>query len=153
MVQEYADRFYVPATQRRIAMQEDNRERSLALAEWKKKVRACWPHVRFADIESGPLDGLPYGSNLEVTADLFLDKLSTGDVTVEIYYGTVDSYGRIHDGRHAPMQLEQTMNDGVHRFKGLIYCDKTGQQGFTVRVVPSHPDLAQKHETALISWA
>ena len=30
-------------------------------------------------------------------------------------------------------------------------CD--GQQGFTVRAVPTHPDLHDKHETALIVWA
>jgi len=153
MVQEYADRFYIPATQRRIAMQENNRARSKALADWKTKVRECWPRVRFADIDSGPLDGLPYGSSLEVTADLFLDKLSKDDVTVEVYYGTVDTYGRIHNGRHAPMVLDAARSDGVYRFKGSIYCDKTGQQGFTVRVMPSHPDIAQKHETALIAWA
>jgi starch phosphorylase len=153
MVQEYTDRFYVPATQRRIVLREDERARSKALAEWKKKVRACWPHVRFAAMDSGPLDGLPYGSDLEVTADLYLDKLATGDVTVEVYYGNVDSYGRIHEGRHAPMELDESLKDGVHRFKGSIYCDKTGQQGFTVRVMPNHPDLAGKHETALITWA
>ncbi|HNZ19042.1 MAG TPA: alpha-glucan family phosphorylase [Candidatus Hydrogenedentes bacterium] len=153
MVQEYTDRFYVPATQRRIVLQANQRERSKALAEWKMKVRACWPQVRIADIESGPLDGLPYGSNLEVTAGLFLDKLSTDDVVVEVYYGNVDSYGRIHDGRQAPMALQEAASDGVYRFKGSIYCDKTGQQGFTVRVMPSHPDLADKHETALITWA
>jgi len=153
MVQDYTNRFYVPATTRRIAMKADNRGRSRVLAEWKEKVRACWPHVRFTNMESGPLDGLPYGSNLEVTADLYLDKLSTDDVTVEVYYGSVDSYGRIHAGRHAPMELDEALHDGVHRFKGSIYCDKTGQQGFTVRVIPSHPDIGQKHETALITWA
>ena len=153
MVQEYTDRFYVPATKRRIAMKADDRARSRQLAEWKEKVRACWPHLRFTNMESGPLDGLPYGSNLEVTADLYLDKLSTDDVTVEVYYGSVDSYGRIHDGRHAPMELDASLNDGVYRFKGSIYCDKTGQQGFTVRAMPNHPDMGQKHETALIAWA
>ncbi|MFO7974901.1 MAG: alpha-glucan family phosphorylase [Candidatus Hydrogenedentota bacterium] len=153
MVQEYADRFYVPATKRRLALKSDKRGRSRALAEWKEKVRTCWPHVRFTNMESGAVDGLPYGSNLEVTADLYLDKLATDDVTVEVYYGSVDSYGRIHHGRHAPMELDKSLHDGVHRFKGSIYCDKTGQQGFTVRAMPNHPDMGQKHETALIAWA
>ena len=153
MVQEYADRFYVPATQRRVFMKEDDRARSKALAEWKMKVRACWSQVRFTDFDSGPLDDLPYGSNLEVSVGLHLDQLTSSDVIVEAYYGTVDSYGRIHGGRHTPMLLDETASDGVYRFKGSIYCDKTGQQGFTVRVMPSHPDLADKHETALITWA
>ncbi len=153
MVQEYADRFYVPATRRRIDMQANKRERSKKLAEWKKRVRACWPHVRFTAIENGPLNDLPYGSELEVSADVHLDRLSTDDVTVEVYYGSVDSYGRIHEGRHAQMQLDKMIHDGVYRFKGSILCDKTGQQGFTVRIMPDHPDLAHKHETALITWA
>ena len=42
------------------------------------------------------------------------------------------------------------LDKGVYRFEGAIPCMKTGRQGFTVRVLPHHPDLAGKHETTLL---
>jgi len=152
MVQEYTDRFYKAATDRRNAMKENNRERSKALAEWKEKARACWPNVKFVSTTSGPLEGLAYGSSLEVETELGLDQLTPDDVNVEIYYGGLDPYGRIVDGNSSHMELAGPAKDGIFKFKGSIVCDKTGQMGFTVRVIPMHADLAQKHETALITW-
>ena len=35
------------------------------------------------------------------------------------------------------------LGNGMHRFEGAIVCQETGQLGFTVRIIPSHPDLAE----------
>jgi starch phosphorylase len=82
-----------------------------------------------------------------------LDKLKDTDVTVEIYYGDVDPYDRITNGRVTDMKCSGKLEGGIYQFEGEIYCDKTGQQGFTVRAIPTHPDLHDKHETALVIWA
>lgn len=153
MVQEYTDRFYIPCTLRRNALRADGRSRSKALAEWKQKIRRRWGNIRVVSVESGPTEALPYGSRLDVRADVYLDELTDQDVTVEVYYGGLDPLGRIADGRYIRMDFAERLDGKVYRFTGAIHCDKTGQQGFTVRVIPSHPDLAHKHETCLISWA
>ncbi|MCC6695868.1 MAG: alpha-glucan family phosphorylase [Candidatus Hydrogenedentes bacterium] len=153
MVQEYADRFYVPCTKRRNDLRDKKRARSLALTNWKRKVLDSWGKVHFLEVESGPTEGLLYGSDLAVKADLQLDKLKDTDVTVEIYYGDVDPYNRITSGRHAEMKCTAKLDGGVFRFEGAVVCDKTGQQGFTVRAIPTHPDLHDKYEMALIAWA
>lgn len=153
MVSEYADRFYLPSTVRRNEMRADKRTRSAKLAAWKQRVRTSWEKVHFLSVESGPTESLPFGSYLPVRADLFLDKLSDGDVVVEVYHGDVDAFERITTGRTTPMRCVEKLDGSIFRFEGAILCDKTGQQGFTVRAVPSHADLAQKHETALICWA
>jgi starch phosphorylase len=153
MVQEYTERFYIPCTLRRAVLRADNRKRSLALTAWKQKVRQCWNKVHFTNLESGPRDKLPYGSSLQVTAELFLDTLTNQDLVVEIYYGDVDRNGNIPHGKTVTMECAKGLDNGVYRFEGAIPCDKTGQQGFTVRAIPSHEDLADKHETALITWA
>ncbi len=109
--------------------------------------------MHFLSVESGPTEALPYDSHLPVRADLFLDKLIDSDVVVEIYHGDVDAFGRITNGKPTPMRCVEKLDGSIFRFEGAILCDKTGQQGFTARAVPSHPDLANKHETALICWA
>ncbi|MCL4694592.1 MAG: alpha-glucan family phosphorylase [Candidatus Hydrogenedentes bacterium] len=153
MVQEYAERFYLPCTVRRNGLKDNKRARSIALTKWKMKVHSSWSKVHFLEVESGPTEGLLYSTSLPVKASLQLDKLKDTDVTVEIYYGDVDPYGRITNGRASEMKCTGKLDGGIFQFEGEIYCDKTGQQGFTVRAVPTHPDLHDKHETALIVWA
>ena len=153
MVQEYADRFYIPATVRRNNLRADNRARSNALAQWKKHVRDVWGKVSFIDTASDSTEGLEFGSRLTVRADLFVGDLSEKDVTVELYVGPVDAHGRIPRGVPVPMEFSEDAGEGVKRFTGAIDCERTGRMGYMVRVVPNHPDLAHKHETALITWA
>ena len=153
MVQEYTERFYLPCTKRREELHRDGRARAKALAAWKQHIRHNWDKVRVVGTESGPTEGLPYGSSLQVTAEVVLGKLSTSDVTVEIYYGDTNGSDHVVDGKTMTMEFAKRLQDGVYRYEGAITCDKTGLQGFTVRVIPYHEDLAQKHETALVTWA
>jgi len=96
---------------------------------------------------------LLFGAALSVYAVLGFGKLTEKDVIVEVYYGDVDAHGRIQNGKSAPMRSAGIIEGGLCRFAGEVPCDKTGEQGFQIRVIPSHPDLAQKHEMALITWA
>lgn len=153
MVQEYTDRCYIPSGQRRNVMRADGRKRSRALAAWKQRINALWPQVSINRVESGPSENLPVGTNLSVTAELHLGELTSTDVTVEVYYGQLNAEGQIVDGVSSEMTYVAGDKSAAPRFEGSIKCDRTGQLGFTVRVIPSHEDLAQKHETTLITWA
>lgn len=153
MVQEYTDRCYIPAGQRRNTLRADGRKRSRALAAWKQRVNALWPQVSITRVESGPSENLPVGTNLAVTAEVHLGELTSADVTVEVYYGELNAESQIVDGVSGEMRYMAGDKNTPPRFEGSIKCDRTGQLGFTVRVIPSHDDLAQKHETMLITWA
>ena len=153
MVQEYADRSYIPCSIRKLELKQNNRQRARALAHWKELVYANWGQVHFVNIESGPTEGLAVGTSLQVTAEVFLGQLGSSDVMVEIFYGDLDPFGQIPVGRSVEMICTKELGNGVYRFEGAIVCRETGQQGFTVRVIPSHPDLWQKHEMALVTWA
>ncbi|MCC6145548.1 MAG: alpha-glucan phosphorylase, partial [Candidatus Hydrogenedentes bacterium] len=153
MVQEYADTFYMPSSIRKTKLKENKRRRALALADWKDKIRDNWSHVAVTKVESGPRDNLLYGSQLHVKAQLNLGALDSGDVVVEIYYGNLNPAGQIPIGQAVEMKCAERITEGVYRFEGDLTCATTGQQGFTVRVIPSHPDLAEKQEMALIKWA
>ena len=45
----------------------------------------------------------------------------------------------IVDAAASPMDL--VSGSGPYRYEGTFTCDRPGRYGFTVRVVPSHPDL------------
>lgn len=153
MVQEYCDRFYIPCATRKLALIKNDRKRALSLAAWKQGIRQHWGAVRVNRVESGPTEGLPVGANLQVTAEIHLAGLTPSDVLAEVYYGTLDTQGNVQDGELAPLSCAKDLGNGNYRFEGAIHCEKTGQQAFTVRVIPNHPDLFQKQEMALITWA
>lgn len=152
MVQEYTDRFYLPATVRRNELRANNRDRSNALADWKDAVNKAWSKLKIEAMASGPTDGLAVGSHLPVWTDIRMGGLKPEDVIVEVYYGDLNPAGEVVHGRTAPMRFARKVDGGLHRFEGTVTCEKTGKQGYTVRVIPYHMDLAQKHETMLIMW-
>ncbi len=153
MVQEYADRFYLPCTARRESLRTNNRAGSKALTEWKRRVRSKWAGVHFASVNSGKIDRLQFGAHLEVTAELELGELTPEDVLVEAYYGEVDRYDHIDQGVAMPLDSDGNVEGGLYRFRGSIPCEHTGRQGFAVRVIPRHADLAEKHEMRSVVWA
>jgi starch phosphorylase len=153
MVQEYTDRCYIPSSVRREALKANNHARAIALADWKQKVKSSWSKVAVRSIKAIASDTLPVGASLPVTAEVFLGDLQPKDVTVEAYVGTLDTQDAIEDGKAVEMVLEGPGEGGVYTFSGEVRCEHTGQHGFTVRVIPSHSDLGQKHETGHITWA
>ncbi len=153
MVQEYSDRFYKSCSSRYIKLRADGGKRLAALTEWKNKVKQAWNNVSISDVRSGPTDRLLFGTSLEVSADVDLDQLSIEDVIVEVYYGNLDTSGNLVEGKTVAMEFDTESEEGNCTFRGTIFCGETGQQGFTVRVIPSHVDMFNKHETGLCTWA
>jgi glycogen phosphorylase len=48
------------------------------------------------------------------------------------------------------VEMKPTGIDG--QFVGELSCDAAGRYGFTVRVVPHHPDLATFAEVGVVTW-
>ncbi|HOZ45530.1 MAG TPA: alpha-glucan family phosphorylase [Candidatus Hydrogenedentes bacterium] len=153
MLHEYATRFYVPFSCRRRDLRADGRVRSVALTAWKQQIQRCWDQVRFVNVESGPTEGLEYGSHLKVTADLFLGELTSEDVRVELYHGDVDRRQQIVEGRAQAIPCVGHLENNVYRFEGELMCDKTGRRGFQARVIPENADLSGPFECGLVTWA
>jgi len=153
MVQEYTRRFYLPAGNRWKAFQADGRARAAALVKWKERIRKDWSQVRLLKAESDSVRQLPVGQHLTVNADVFLGTLTPDDVAVEVYYGRIDPNGEIVDGMSLPMDYTGEGSQKGYRYTGSIEGTGTGQHGFTIRVLPHHPDLINSYETGLISWS
>jgi starch phosphorylase len=152
MVEEYTDRFYLPAADRFSELTRDGLKAGVELADWLKKVEREWPKVKVEAVES--LDGQPVrvGSELPVQARVQLGELSTNDVVVELYYGEVDATGGISSGEAAPMMNGKPAQGGLQVFEGRIPCTSSGQRGYAVRVLPRHPNLPRSFQPGLIRW-
>ncbi|MGC9053931.1 MAG: alpha-glucan family phosphorylase, partial [Candidatus Hydrogenedens sp.] len=153
MVQEYAEKAYIPFSKRRILFRKDNRKYAIELAEWKKKVQLVWNNIRFVRVEAKLHGDVPVGTEIPIEADIYLDNLTQEDVRVESYVGHLNHDGTIKEGYAVNMDFEKKIEDKVFRFKGIISCNETGLSGYSVRVFPYRENLANKFEVGLVTWA
>jgi starch phosphorylase len=154
MVSEYTERYYIPATQRFRTLTANHLERAEALVEWKQRVRAQWPKVRVEKVTMqalGEHETIRVGTALNVIASVFLGDLMPDDVLVQAYHGPLDSNHQVSRGTPIPLTWK-ACKEGLHRYEGEVPCDQSGLQGFSVRVLPTHPDTALPQELALITW-
>ena len=96
---------------------------------------------------------LKVGSQLNVRALVKLGRINLEDVSIELYHGSVDSWGNITQGSSIKMSPQEPLNgNGEHWFTGVMPCKASGRQGLAVRVLPHNADLVSPLELGLILW-
>jgi starch phosphorylase len=152
MVREYAETYYVPAARRVRQLAENDFARAKALVLWKQKVRQAWRDVRVASITADQ-DRMMAGQEVPVHAVIHLGSaLTPGDVAVQLYAGPVDADRNLTESNIVPLTPEGPAGDGIYNYFGLLPTAQSGQNGFTVRVLPFHPDAVLPQELPLVSW-
>jgi len=156
MLQEYTEKYYIPAVERYERLSKDDMALAKDLAHWRERVRSHWSEVRVEGVDSDIPDETKIDSENNVEVKIHLGELEPQDVRVELYHGIVDSSGEILDPRIVDMSCPQCegdeVQDGVYTFYGHLTFSSSGRHGFTVRVVPNHPEQVNPFETGLILW-
>ncbi|MCS7220594.1 MAG: alpha-glucan family phosphorylase [Anaerolineae bacterium] len=151
MVREYLEKMYLPAAKSWHAMSADDFALARELAAWRARVMAAWPFVRVT--AHGPEDGtITLGEEIEVTAEVCLDKLSPEDVTVELVYGRQNG-GVLQNLYAVPMTMEEKLEPGRYRYRTLLKPQASGNHAYGVRVLATHPALPDKFDARLMRWA
>ena len=152
MVRDYVARLYEPMAERDDVMRASGHARARALSAWKQHVRAGWPHVSVETLngDSAPTD---LGEERVVEAVVNLGQLSPDDVTVELLHGPVGPDGETRFTGNAMVLAGSDHERGRYRYTGRFTCQRAGNYGYTARVVPTHPDLANPAEMGCVAWA
>ena len=153
MVRDYMEGYYAKAHAQFRALDANDAQRARELASAMERIRRGWNDVWVGKIEDGPSGAIPITSTMNVRAKVHLGRLTPHDVRVELYVGRVDMRGEIMEGHAVAMQAEGNDGQASYRYAGEIALSQSGQHGFTVRVRPSHPDLASEFIPGLICWA
>jgi starch phosphorylase len=153
MVAEYANRFYFPGIERARRLREDGDQAVKALTAWKRRVAERWPELKIAEIEAADVSERAVGQTVPVRVRVTLAGLASHEVAVQLFHGEVDAQGEIVDAEAIPMASEADEGDGSVWFRGDVPCRRTGHRGYAVRVMPSHPLLAQPFLPGLIRWS
>jgi starch phosphorylase len=157
MVRDYVERMYEPMAKRAEALGAKGFARAKDLAAWKRRVLEAWAKVAVISVETDSTSLLTdLGSTRHATAEVFVGDLSPDEVAVELVHGTVSAGDELIDWQVVRMELTGTGEgdkEGTTTWEGSFRCDIAGRHGFTVRVVPSHPDLPVPVEMGCVTWA
>ncbi len=152
MVAEYATTAYLPSAARWRKLSAEGLAPAQALARWRQTARKGWPQVKVIAAEASAAEPMHVGGHLAVKAHVHLGMLTPDDVRVQLYHGAVDNQGGIPRPELIDMTPAGKPEAGVWAFEGTIACRASGQHGYTVRVLPRHPDLQHPYEPGLLTW-
>ena len=153
MVQEYLERCYLPAFTREAKLTADQLAPALELANWRKRVGSAWNDVRVETVEAPTGQTLWVGKDFPVKVKVALGAIRPEEVDVQLYYGIVDNKGEIGDPKTASLQASSPPDSNrAVLFAGAVPCASSGQFGFSVRVLPKHPNLPNALEPGLVTW-
>ena len=152
MVREYVEGFYLPGQARFEELAAD-RERVQRLTHWKSHVRSKWAQVQIGEVDAEFPRLLKVGMQVPLCAAVALGELAPEDVRVEIYAGRLNAQREFAQTEVYPLKLAGHNGDGTYHFVGTFTCAAAGSHGYTLRVVPSHPDLQNPLEMGLVHWA
>jgi len=154
MVKEYTERLYLPSAKSHENFSQNGCEPATHLSQWKTRMRKDWPQVRIHDVQVGNKDrqNISVGEPLQLSAHVFLGGVDPSHVRVEAYYGEADN-GGIKNPSVSVLNASGQNGDGSYLYQGSVPASESGAYGFSVRVVPTHPNLMQAHELRLIAWS
>ncbi len=153
MVQEYTEKFYLPAAQRWRRFTADNYKVTREVAAWRSKLQSRWDEVRIEAVEANISEQTVVGNELPVSAQIRLGSIKPEEIAVELYFGPLDARGLITTGNSAPLTCEGSNGSmETYRYSGAIPCEYCGRYGYALRIVPNHPELAARYHVGLVRW-
>ena len=153
MVSEYAARAYAPGVRGWRGFRAENGQRAAELAAWFERIRGGWHSLKLLSVEDEAPAVMRSGSEFHVVVQGHWGELSHHDVRVDVLSGGANSRGALAPQRVSPLRLESIGDDGICRYRGAVAAAASGRQGYSIRVTPDHPALAEPADSGLALWA
>ena len=151
MVQDYARKSYVPASEAFNRLKSDGLAPARAALDWRDRIKAAWPSVAIVASHDDAPTTNSLGSSFRVEVEIAPGALSTDDLRVQAVTGKV--------GANRELLASRTLDltpcgerDGHALYCGEIVFDSPGHQGYAIRVMPWHSDVDVADELGLVLW-
>ena len=152
MVKQYAEAYYLVTHRRYLNLSAEESVRARRLADWLTTVEAAWSSLRVDAVKSD-VSEIRLGDQVQVSARVTLNDLTPDDVAVQVVSGAIDAGGEITNPVTIPMQHSGKEDSGCELFQAVFKpSTKTGLHGYSIRVLPKHPDLVDSFLPGLITW-
>ena len=138
---------------RQFALAADGALRAKDLAAWKQSIAERWSELGFVAVNiSVPSPGrLAPGEAFDVEAHVRLGTIEPEELAVDWFEGRLDPEGVVPTGYSTPFTFIER-NDGHAVYRAHVV-RPAEDRGYSVRIRPTHRDLAFPNETGLVVWA
>ncbi|HWC23768.1 MAG TPA: alpha-glucan family phosphorylase [Flexivirga sp.] len=151
MVRDYTTKLYTPAAIAGRAATGDDFGLAKDLASYSSRARDAFADVRIEHVEADGLTDIPaLGECITVRAYVVLGGLRPDEVMVQVVHGRASDTDDLHDVELTEIHAAEDLGDGRARFEGSVSLNRTGAFGYSVRVLPRHPGLANIAELGLV---
>jgi starch phosphorylase len=152
MLREYVEELYEPAAVHADRMSAESFTPTRSLVRWARHLDRAWPSVAVVATSFDEHDGHP--GRYRLCAQVVLGDLDSSDVAVQAICGAVDLDEELLDPAISDMAADGDGDfPGWRRYLLDVELPRSGNFGFTVRVVPRHPDVADYTALGHVAWA
>lgn len=151
MVQEYTNNFYMNAYRNWKKLSADDFAQTKQLVQWKQRIESSWDQVEILDarVESEKAE---VGCAVKAEARVKLGPLDPEDVRVQVYSGPLDRNRNVRDSSIEEMKCVGKTGDGLYNYQTYIGCDESGLFGYSIRIMPSHPNIFDHFGLEKMRW-
>jgi len=154
MLEEYTKLFYVPALEESVRLTRDDASAARERASEQAFLRSHWHDVAIADVQHEQNGEIKVGQAIAIRAYVRLGAIRPDQVLVQAYTGKIDGHGAIQAGDTVTLEPRGGNDNGEQVFGGDLPCSVTGQQGYSVRVLPvdGEEEAREDFDSGLITW-
>ncbi len=137
MVEDYNQKFYLPAIKQHDELMANNAQKATELKDQKNRLvdnfSKLW--IQYPEFNH-ELTELHVGDSFEVTTKVYLNDLTPSEVDVEVYYGHVNAHNEIIQSYSESMTMTKDLGDGNYEYTCKLVCKYSGRFGMTARITP-----------------
>lgn len=155
MVWEYLQKYYVPMISRGERYAHEEHIKLYQFSAWKNRIERHWNKIHIS-LKNGKNFDMDYrilaaGESREIAIIVNSGGLKSSDIKAEVTLQLQDiQYGH-KQMKIFPMGLVSE-NENSFEYRANIYAETDGSYTFNCRIIPTHPDLYNPHETHFIKW-
>lgn len=153
MLKDYIEKFYSPAKHHYQRLAANQQFGAIALSQWKKNVRACWPGVNARIIGKSSM-GIRFGEIWSIKLSVNLNGLLASDVIAECLMGYKKSTGEFCSEKIIPLTADATSEENnqeiVYRLE--LMPESSGIYQYKLRMYPYHQFLSHRFEMGSMLW-
>ncbi len=151
LIEDYTRQFYIPADDNFNFYSKNNFEQTKKFSSWYKKVCSCWDKIKILENKDNIKESFQLKDKIVVETKVYLDELTPEDVSIQLYYGYLDSKQRILEPKITIMETEGQDSDKIYKYRGEFETERVGHCGYVIRCLPKFKNEVL-YRPNLIKW-
>jgi len=151
MIEEYTTKAYRNAAADNERLTQHGFENAKKIVGWQKSLYKGWEGIKILSVEDNLSGDLSLGKVFNVKARVKLGQISPDNISVQLYFGYLDSKRRMSSPVVSILKMVDGDHDGVYTFEGAVSGDRVGHCGYVVRILPQF-EGSVVYLPSLITW-